>query len=71
MSTVIERNIEKVISADEAKGLERLTSYRLSDLIREGREAGIDKATGTWTSGDSMCHLATALTVCEARGIEL
>lgn len=70
MSTVIERNIEKVISYDEAKGLERMTSYRLSDLVREGREAGIEQCVN-WTQGENTCFLSTAVTVAKARGIEL
>lgn len=68
--TVIERNIEKVISAAEAKELERMTEYRVTDLVREGREAGIQKSVG-WLSDDRMCFLATAVTVAKAHGIEL
>ena len=71
MQTVIERNVEKVISAQDAKALERMTSFRLSDLIREGRAAGIEKADGSWTDGDKMCHLATAVTAAKAHGINL
>jgi len=75
MSDLLERNVEKVvetITADEAKGLERMTQYRLSDLVREGRQAGIEKKVGGWTgANDSMCFLATAVTVAKAHGVEL
>ncbi len=71
MQTVIERNVEKVISAQDAAALERMTSFRVSDLIREGRNAGIEKANGTWVENDKMCHLATAVTAAKAHGINL
>lgn len=71
MSTVIERNVEKVISAQEAAGLERMTQTRVSDLIRMGRQAGIEKADGNWVVDEKMCALATAVTVAKAHGIDL
>lgn len=71
MSTVLERNVEKVKEVithneEEIKSLERL-KYRLSDAIREGSK--VSAQAYAWTGpGDSMCALSAAVTAAKARG---
>jgi len=67
---VIERNTEKVAETISTEDLEKMTRpLRLTDLLREGREAGIEKAVGSWSDESKMCFLATAATTAKARGI--
>jgi len=72
MSTILERNVEKVkevISADAEKeiaSLERM-KYRLSDAIREGSKVS-DQAYSWTGKDDSMCALSAAVTAAKARG---
>ena len=76
MSTVIERNVEKlkeVIEADtvtdnaeEIASLERM-KYRLSDAIREGSKVAPQAYNWTGTN-DSMCALSAAVVAAKARG---
>ncbi len=71
MSTVIDRTVEKItekfITGDEAKELERMAQYRLSDAIKEG-SAVSNQAIGSWSSGDNLCAMSAAVCAAKARG---
>lgn len=68
--SVIERNVEMVAETISTESLEKMTRpLRLTDLLREGRDAGIEKAVGSWSDDSKMCFLATAVTSARARGI--
>lgn len=73
MSTILERNVEKVKellsdedAAKEIASLERM-KYRLSDAIREGSKVS-DQAYSWAGPNDSMCALSAAVTAAKARG---
>jgi hypothetical protein len=70
MIEVLEKNVAKVVETISTDDLEKMTRpMRLTDLLREGREAGIEKSAGSWSTDDKMCFLATAVTSAKARGI--
>ena len=71
MQTLIERTVERikesVISADEASELRRMTTYRLSDAIREGSQ--VTGQARTWSDAQgNMCAMSAAVCAAEARG---
>lgn len=73
MSTILDRNVEKVRemisaeAADEIANLERSTEYRLSDAIREGSK--VSNQAYAWTGpDDSMCAMSAGVAAARARG---
>jgi len=70
MQQVIERTVERIkeniISPEEAAELKRMTTYRLSDAIREGSK--VTTQARAWVSGDSMCAMSAAVCAAKARG---
>lgn len=77
MNAVLEKTVEKInekrkqeeptlVTADEAKELERMAQFRLSDAIREG--SSVTKQAYTWVNGDALCALSAAAASAKARG---
>jgi hypothetical protein len=76
MNAVLERTVEKInekrdeevklVSAEEAKELERMAQFRLSDAIREG--ASVTDQAYTWERGGALCALSAAAASAKARG---
>lgn len=58
--------LKGILEATEIADLERSTTYRLSDAIREGSSVS-DKANG-WGEGDEACALHAAVISATARG---
>jgi hypothetical protein len=58
--------LKGILEATEIADLERSTTYRLSDAIREGSTI-TEKANG-WGEGDSACALHAAVISAAARG---
>ena len=64
---VAERVHEKIVTADEASALKRMTEYTLADAIREG--SSVSDQAFTWTAeGDRVCALSAGLSAAKARG---
>lgn len=59
--------LQTLISKDEVKELERMTTYRLSDAIRSGGRV-TSQAIGSWGDGDNACALHAAVIDAKARG---
>lgn len=70
MLNVVERTTEEIkqrlITADEASELKRMTTFRLSDAIRDA--VGVVEQAGTWIDGDKLCALSGAVCSARARG---
>lgn len=58
--------LKGILDATDVADLERSTTYRLSDAIREGSSV-TDKANG-WGEGEKACALHAAVISATARG---
>lgn len=70
MSNIATITTEKIkqtlVTKDEAAELKRMTTFRLSDAIRDA-VPHVEQA-GNWVDGDKLCALAGAVCSARARG---
>lgn len=63
---IISKEVDPIITPDEAKELKRMTEYRLSDAIREG--SAVSKQAYAWEGpDDSLCALSAGVAAAKAR----
>ena len=70
MSNIAEITTEKIkqnlVTPDEAAELKRMTTFRLSDAIRDA--VPVVEQAGNWVDGDKLCALSGAVCSARARG---